>query len=330
MILSSHIPSSITDMAELRFGILVLPDHVNFIDGNEYFQRITQYIDSLDLTYDSIWIPDHLLPVSGGMKNRIDREEFRKGYFECLSLTSYLLPLYPNHKFGQIVLCNNFRNPALLAKISSTLQVLSNGRFILGLGAGWFPEEHKQYGFDYPSRRKRVERLDEAVKIIKMLWQDDDVTFNGKHYRIENAFCNPKPDPCPPIMIGGGGEKYTLKLVANYADWWNGAWYSVETWSHKLGVLANHCDDVGRDFDDLVKSALYGISVASTDEDALRIAKNCPYYSTSTYITGGPETLALKLGSLVDAGVEFFHLMFPQHKYIESAQLFREKVVPLL
>jgi alkanesulfonate monooxygenase SsuD/methylene tetrahydromethanopterin reductase-like flavin-dependent oxidoreductase (luciferase family) len=275
-------------------------------------------------------MPDHFIPSIMPIYPGLDESSFNNDYLECLTTTSYLLPLYPNLKFGQMVIGNNYRNPALLAKMSSTLQVLSGGRFILGIGAGWYQEEYKQYGYDFSSPRKRVRQLEEAVQIIKMMWTKDDVTFHGKHYRIENAYCNPKPDPIPPIMIGGWGEKFMLKVVAKYADWWNGPIMGVETWNHKVSVLASHCDDVGRDIDDIVKCALWFVSVADSDEKALELAKRSPYYSDRTTILGSPESVVDKMGELVDAGVEYFQVNFPQYRKIETAQLFADEVIPEL
>jgi alkanesulfonate monooxygenase SsuD/methylene tetrahydromethanopterin reductase-like flavin-dependent oxidoreductase (luciferase family) len=162
------------------------------------------------------------------------------------------------------------------------------------------------------------------------MWAEDKVSFQGNHYRIENAYCNPKPDPVPPILIGGGGEKYTLKVVAKYADWWNGGCLGVETWTHKLRVLASHCDDLGRDYRDITKSALWPVAVAASDEDALKLAKRSQYYSEWTFIHGSPESVVSKIGELVDAGVEYFQIGFPQHRNIETAQLFAEEVIPEL
>ena len=317
-------------MGKVRFGISVAPDPEDSTRGREYVQTIIKYLDSLDEVYESVWIPDHLIPDAYAMQGIVNEQAYSTDYLECITTTTYLLPLYPNLKFGTLVLCNNFRNPALLAKMSSTLQVLSNGRFILGIGAGWVQEEHKQYGFEYLSGRKRVEKLEESVQIIKMMWEEDGVTFHGKHYQIENAYCNPKPDPPPPIVIGGSGEKFTLKIVAKYADWWNAPFLDVETWSHKLNVLATHCDAVGRDFNDIVKSEQYGVSIADSDEEALRLAKRSQYYSEGIFMIGSPESIISQIGELVDAGVEYFQPAFPQTRNIESTQLFADKVIPEL
>jgi len=317
-------------MNRARFGVVVVLDPEDNSRGRKHVKNILKFLSSLDSAYESAWMPDHFIPCIMPIYPNITEESFSNDFLECLTTTSYLLPLYPNLKFGQQVLGNNYRNPALLAKMSSTLQVLSGGRFILGIGAGWYQEEYKQYGYDFSSPRKRVRQLEEAIQIIKMMWTKDDVTFHGKHYRIENAYCNPKPEPAPPIMIGGGGEKYTLKVVARYADWWNGALLNVERWTHKLNVLANHCDDAGRDFNKILKTVSWGIALADSDEEALKLAKHSQYYSKWTFIHGTPESVVSTIGELVDAGVEYFLLTFPQHHNYETQQLFADEVIPEL
>ena len=307
-------------MSKIGFGV-ALPGFLDDDSLGSVYHLTEKYLDEVPLKYESAWMSDHLIPMN---------KPYITDVLECLTTISYLLPRYPNLKFGQLVLCNNYRNPALLAKMSSTLQVISGGRFILGIGAGWYQEEYKQYGYMFPSPRKRVSQLEEAVQIIRMMWTEDDVTFHGKHYQIENTYCNPKPDPPPPNEIGGWGEKFMLKVVAKYADWWNGPIMGVETWNHKLSVLARHCDEVGRDIDDIVKCALWFVSVADSDEKALELAKRSPYYSDRTTILGSPESVVDKMGELVDAGVEYFQVNFPQYRKIETAQLFADEVIPEL
>jgi len=295
----------IPSLSKIKFGTYVALDTEDLSQGRNHIQNIKKYLETLDKAYESVWLPDHIIP---------EMEPYSRDYLECLTTTSYLIPQFPNLKFGQCVLGNNYRNPALLAKISSTLQVLSQGRFILGIGAGWYKEEYRQYGYDYPSPRTRIRQLEEAVQIIRMMWKEDGVTFHGKHYQVENAYCNPKPDPVPPIMIGGGGEKYTLKVVAKYADWWNGFCYDVDTWTHKLEVLASHCDDVGRDFDDILKTIAWGVVVAESEEEAEKVAKSSQYYYQGVFKIGTPETIVSQLGELVDTGAEYFQIAFPQYQ----------------
>ena len=123
-------------------------------------------------------------------------------------------------RFGNAVLCQSFRNPALLAKMAATLQFMSGGRFILGLGAGWHEEEYQAYGYEFPSAPVRVEQLEEAIQIIQIMWREETATFQGRHYQVAEARCEPRPDPIPPIMVGAFKPKM-LRLAAKYADWWN-------------------------------------------------------------------------------------------------------------
>ncbi len=308
-------------MSKARFGVL-LPDFPDDDSrGHDYVQKIDGYIASLDEAYESVWLGDHLIPW-GEMDRSID-------VLECMTTLSYFSGRYPDLAFGPITLASSFRNPALLAKITSTLSVLSNGKFILGIGAGWYEEEYRQYGYEYPSAVTRIKQMEEAMQITKLLWTEDEVTFNGKYYVVENAYCNPKPDPLPPIMIGGGGENYTLKAVARQADWWNGVFYNIDTWNHKLDVLQNHCDNVGRDYNEILKTAMWGIAIADTDEEAQKIAETCIFYPRGLLV-GCPETLVQKIGTLIDAGVEYFQLYFALFPNINATKKFAEEVITQL
>ncbi len=307
-------------MSKIRFGVGISPHPEDKSQEKHHLQNIYNLLDSIDSSYESAWIPDHFMPTM---------EPYETDYYECLTLTSYLLPKYPNLKFGQIVLGNNYRNPALLAKMSSTLQELSNRRFILGIGAGWFQQDYQQYGYEFPSPRKRIKQLEEAVQIIKKMWTEDETTFHGKYYNIENAVCYPKPDPVPPIMIGGSGERFTLKVVAKYADWWNGGSTDIDTCGHRLNVLAGHCDGVGRDYDDIVKCVMGIVALADSDEEALKHAKESRY-PLDWLLYGSPETVSTHLGKLVDAGIEYFQLFFVPFANYKATQLFSEKVIPEL
>ena len=308
-------------MSKVRFGIL-LPDFPEDDSrGREHTQNIITYLETLDNVYESVWLGDHF---TEGMLTTMDAD-----ILECLTALSYLSAKFPNLYFGPLTLASSFRNPAYLAKITSTLSVLSDGKFILGMGAGWNEEEYRQYGYEFPSNKVRIKQMEEAIQIIRLLWTQDDVTFTGKYHRVENAYCNPKPDPLPPILIGGGGEKFTLKATAKYADWWNGFCYDIETWTHKLNVLANHCDDVGRDYDDIVKSLGLHVALAGSDEEALRLAKRS-WLRLERCTIGSPETVTAKLNDLVDAGVEYFQLAFTPFPNYEATQTFADKVIPEL
>jgi len=313
-------------MGKVRFGTAYnagFPDDGS--KGPTYIKNIHNFIETLDEAYESVWVADHFtLGCYTAMDNDI---------LECLTTISYLSARYPNRDFGSLVLASSFRNPALLAKMSATLNLLSEGRFILGIGAGWNEEEYRQYGYEFLSNRTRIKQMEEAIQIIKLLWTQDDVTFKGKYYGVENAYCHPKPDPAPPIMIGGSGEKYTLRAVARYADWWNTVGYDSEAITHKLRVLEQHCDNVGRDFDDILKTELHFVALADSDEEAHRTAKRAREHS-SLYqlnrIIGSPDTVTAQLGEYIDAGISYFQLIFLPPPNKDAVQLFAEEVIPEL
>ncbi len=161
-------------------------------------------------------------------------------YLECLTTIAYLAAAYPSLQFGSSVLCQGYRNPALLAKTVANIQLLTGGRFLFGIGAGWLEEEYRAYGFPYPKASVRIAQLEEAIQVVRLLWTQSPASFQGSYYTIEDAYCEPRPDPIPPLMIGGGGEKLTLRLVARHADWWNIPEGSAENYAHKLDVLRGH------------------------------------------------------------------------------------------
>jgi F420-dependent oxidoreductase-like protein len=161
-------------------------------------------------------------------------------------------------RLGLLVTGVSYRHPGLLAKIVSTLDVLSGGRAALGIGAAWYEREHRGLGVPFPPTAERFERLEETLQICRQMWdQDNDGSYEGKHYQLAETLCHPAPISKPPILIGGGGEKKTLRLVAQYADACNLFGESLDETAHKLDVLRRHCDDVGRDYDEIEKTALH-------------------------------------------------------------------------
>jgi F420-dependent oxidoreductase-like protein len=147
-----------------------------------------------------------------------------------------------------------YRNPGVLAKTVTTLDVLSQGRSMFGIGAAWYEREHVALGIPYPPVRERFEMLEETLQICLQMWSDDEGAYNGKHFQLAETICVPKPIRRPPILIGGGGEKKTLRLVAQYADVWNGTDSEPEVLEHKIDVLTRHCETVGRDADEIRKT----------------------------------------------------------------------------
>jgi alkanesulfonate monooxygenase SsuD/methylene tetrahydromethanopterin reductase-like flavin-dependent oxidoreductase (luciferase family) len=222
--------------------------------------------------------------------------------------------------------------------MSSTLDVISGGRFELGIGAGWAKTEHEAYGIPFGKPRERVEKLEEAVTIIKKMWIEENPSFQGKYYSINGAVCEPKPiqRPRPPIWIGGGGEKLTLRAVAKHADGCNFIGLSVEEYKHKLEVLTKHCDSVGRRISDVRKSWQGGVIIGeNTAEVKSKIKATVKSGDVSSLdieshsIVGTPERCIQRVGEYVDIGTDRFMLSFPESATdLSGLGLFGEKVLP--
>ena len=218
--------------------------------------------------FDSFWVMDHFhqIPMIGKPEEPM---------LESWTTLSVLAGLTTKIKLGTLVTGIIYRYPAILAKIAATLDVLSKGRLFMGLGAAWNEQESLAYGISYPSDQERLLRLEESIQIIRKMWTEEpSASFNGKYYQIHNAYCNPKPiqKPTPPILIGGSGEKRTLKIVAKYADACN-LFGSTDIVKRKLNILKEHCKSVGRDYDSILKTKL-GIIVVDDDKQMAEKKKN--------------------------------------------------------
>jgi F420-dependent oxidoreductase-like protein len=282
------------------------------------------------LNFDSIYAYDHLIPFF--------RDDTEKNIFECFTLLSAIAALTNKIRIGQIVTCNSYRNPTLLAKMLSTLDVISNGRIELGIGAGWYEKEYVAYGYDFPSHMIRIRQLDESISIIKELWTMRSATFSGRHYRIKEAICNPKPiqKPRPIIMVGGSGEKYLLKVVAKHADRYNNFFGKPEELKKKIAVLKEHCHTFGRDYKQIQHSVVLPCIITESGEDLNQILtrykrddKTIKQYLD--YLVGGitigvPEKIIKGINEYVELGVTHFIIHFIGLNN-SVLKLFRSKVV---
>ncbi len=296
-----------------------------------FVKQISDALDYIDGKFDGAFLDDHLLPWTavdhpGGrdsLSNDVDT-------LECMTTLSYFAAAYPNLVFGPIVLSQSYRNPALAAKMGANLQLLSNGRFVMGIGAGWYEPDYEAYGFEFPAAPNvRLAQMEEAIQIIREMWHHSPATFEGKYYRIKNAYCEPTPNPIPPLLIGGGGEKIALKLVAKYADWWNYC-DTAEVYAHKLEVLRAHCETVGRDFNEIVKTwDGLQMAVAETEEAAQQIYERS-LFKRQGAVVGTPFQVAEQLKPFIDLGVKIFFLRFDDFPSLTGLKLFYEEVIPLL
>ena len=210
---------------------------------------------------DSVWVYDHFHNVP---------KPAHESVFECWTMMAAISQVTSTIRLGQMVGCNLYRPPTLLAKITSTLDVISNGRLDWGIGAGWYENECRGYGYAFPTPKERIGMLREAVEIVTSMWTERETTYSGTYYQAYRANCDPKPlqQPRPPIWIGGGGEQLTLRVVAQHADWSNFGGNPTE-FMHKREVLKQHCEKVGRDESSIRKSWSPEIAIRET-EDELR------------------------------------------------------------
>lgn len=309
-------------MNKVRFGIRVPAFPLNDSHSRIFRNEIIDYLAASSERYSSVWVADHFVPWYDQLDPTTDT-------LECWTTLTYLAGRFPGFYFGSIVLSQSYRSPALLAKMAATLQLLTGGRFILGIGAGWKEDEYLAYGHDFPATATRIHQMGEAVQIIKRMWDNQRANFQGKYYQIEEAICEPKPDPPPPILIGGGGKKITLRYVAQYAEWWNFPGGTPDHYAELLTALRDHCTEVGRDYHSIVKT--WGsecVSVAETHEEALKIALTSPLYNPDTAIVGTPAEVETQLRRFTEMDVEHIILRFADFPQTTAAQLFADEVIP--
>jgi len=288
----------------------------------EFRDRIIAYGETARQHCASLWVADHFVPWFEPMDPRTDT-------LEAWTTLTYLAARFPEMLAGNLVLSQSYRPPAMLAKMGATLQALTHGRFILGIGAGWKEDEYLAYGYDFPSAAVRIAQLEEAVRIIKLMWTEPRATFHGRYYHIEGAICEPKPVPIPPIVIGGGGRKLTLRVVAEHADWWNIPGSSPEEYAEMLETLRGHCQAVGRDYDEIVKTwSCDCVALAPKTEAAQALAQAHPLGKLSGGLIGNPDEVAAALERYTRMGVEHFILRFLDFPKPDGMELFFKEVAP--
>jgi F420-dependent oxidoreductase-like protein len=319
-----------------RFGVFVPQgwrmDLAEIDDPIEQFETMTRVARVADEGgWDSIWVFDHF--------HTVPTPELET-CFECWTISATLARDTQNVKIGQMVGCNGYRHPALYAKMASTVDVASHGRLYAGIGAGWYEHEWRAYGYGFPELRDRMGMFREACEIIHRMWTEDYPRFEGKYYTIDAPINEPKgvQKPHPSFWIGGGGEKVTLKLVAKWGDACNVAGSvpaDVGTIRHKLDVLKRHCDDLGRDYNEIIKSTSVNIHVVDDMNEAERATADArgdkPFddYTTGT-IVGTPEMIRERLQPVIEAGIDYFIVTIPREAYDhEAVRRFAREVIPL-
>jgi F420-dependent oxidoreductase-like protein len=330
----------------MRFGLFVPQgwrlDLVG-IDTKDHWQTmlgIAQEADREDGPFESIWVFDHFHTVPWPTQ---------EATHEAWTLMAAFGAATSRVRLGQMCTCMGYRNPAYLAKVAATVDVISQGRAEMGIGAGWYEHEWRAYGYGFPKAGDRIGMLDEGVQIMRQLWTTGNATLDGKHYQVDGAICQPLPlqDGGIPLWIAGGGEKKTLRIAAQYADYTNFDG-SPEGFSRKSEILRQHCQDVGTDFDQITRSANYNVILGETDKDVqdriawmkdhlLRagvpqeIAENRVNEFANGMLVGTPEVIAERLAEVGKLGMTYAILNFAEVAYDRtSLTLFTEKIAPQL
>jgi F420-dependent oxidoreductase-like protein len=271
------------------------------------------------LGYHSIWLVDHF---------------FQRGLVdidcpEALTTMSAIAARTEKIRIGTLVLCNSYRNPALLAKSLATIDQISGGRLEVGMGAGWMDEEYRAYGYEFPPMGVRLKQLEEGLQILKLMFTERRASFKGRYYSIEDAPNNPKPvqKPHPPITIGGSGEKVMLRLVAKYADRWNCP-AGYDNFGRKYNVLKEHCKALGRNPSEINVSEQLLVCIGTSEaevEQKWKMAERLKPFSI-TGIKGTPTQLVEQLRERVAMGITFFTIFFSDFAPPDTLQLFANEV----
>lgn len=290
--------------------------------------------------WDSLWVYDHFHTVP---------MPTAEATHEAWTLMAAYAATTNRIKLGQMCTAISYRNPAYLAKVAATTDIISGGRVQMGIGGGWYEHEWRAYGYGFPSAGVRLARLDEGVQIMRAAWRDGVVSFDGKHYQVDGAIVQPKPLQAGgiPLWIAGGGEKVTLRIAAKYAQYTN---FTSEPagFAHKSEVLQQHCREVGTDYDSIVRSANFNVVIGDSEADvAARIARirerqvavaheaavdaMVKNLTSPDSACGTTEQVISKLQKIKDLGCEYAILYFPEAAYDRSSiEAFEREVIPAL
>lgn len=286
------------------------------------------------LGYDAGYVYDHFIPYYGNNTNG--------PFFEAYVLLSAIASVTSRLRIGQVVTCNSYRHPSLLAKMTSTLDAISNGRLEFGIGAGWFEHEYTSYGYKFDNATSRIEQLDESLTIIKKMWKNEKSSFKGKHYSIKNANCSPKPaqNPHPPVMVGGAGSKL-MEVVARHATRYNHPFGTPEILAEKIGLLKAKCKLANRNHNEIENSVLLRVLVGKDNDDVKQIVSGLKKKNESiadfilrskdSIALGTPDEVAEYLKRYRQIGISYFIVNFVGlSRSLTMLSTFSRKVIPSL
>lgn len=281
--------------------------------------------------FDSFWLMDHLFQIDV-VAPEIDP------ILDCWTALAAVAGVTSHLRLGTLVTCVGFRPPSVLAKIAASLDVISHGRLIMGIGAGWCDWEHKAYGLPFPPVGERLRRLEEAIQVLKVMWTQERATFEGQYYQVQNAICAPKPvqKPHPPILVGGSGAKVTLRITAQYAQAHNIGGGPPESCRQVLQTLRGHCEALGTDYDGMIRTRLTQMVIGRSESDVqeqlerLRPAGMSAKSFAARTLAGTPDQLVAQLRPFIEVGVNYFIISFRNAEEIKPIRLFAEEVIPRL
>jgi len=316
----------------VKFGTFVPQgwrmDLVELDDPIEQYEAMTSVGKAAEKAgYDSLWVYDHF--------HTVPTPEIETT-FEAWTIMGGLARETSKIRLGQMVTCNGYRNPALLAKLASTVDVMSHGRAICGLGAGWYEHEWKAYGYGFPDIPERMRMFREACEIVVRMWTEEKATFKGQYYSIDGAINEPKgvQKPHIPLWLGGGGEKVTLKLVAQFGNGCNVGGGNVDTVRQKLGVLREHCENLGRDFNSITRSTNINLFLLQDGEDPeqatakARGKTSYEDYAKGAFVATKAQAVE-RIQQLIDVGADYIITYFPRVAYDHSMlERFAAEIMP--
>jgi len=306
------------------------------ISTEQHWETISSVAAAIERSgYESLWVYDHFhtTPLPS-----------QEATHEAWTLMAALAASTHRVRLGQMCTCVAYRQPAYLAKVAATVDVISGGRLNVGMGAGWYRHEYEGYGYEFPRPAVRIGQLREAIEIMRRMWTEDEVHYEGKHYRLQGAICRPKPVQVPhiPIWVAGGGEQLTLRVAARYASHTNFG-PSPEEFARRSEILAGHCREVGTDFDAIVRSTNRFVVCRETEREVHEalawirdryrrvVPEEQAQRATAMYteMAGTPEQLAERLRPWAEAGLGYAIVYFPDAAYdLSGLELFAREVVP--
>jgi F420-dependent oxidoreductase-like protein len=308
------------------------------IETDQHWPTMSGVASAIESTgFESLWVYDHFHTVP------VPTQE---PTYEAWTMMAALATVTDTVRLGQMCTANGYRSPAYLAKVAASVDVISGGRLEMGIGAGWYEDEYDGYGYPFPKPSVRIGELDEAVQIMKAMWTEDEVHFEGKHYRLDGAICRPKPiqEPHIPLWVAGGGEQLTLRIAAKYAAYTNFA-DTPDEFAAKSEILRGHCEAVGRDFGEIVRTTNLNTVCAPTEAEVeqrldwirdhyaalLPIERAEKIRVAFSHMAGTPEQLVEKLQAWEAVGMSYSIHYFAEAAYDRSGiELFAREVIPAL